>query len=226
MYLLINYYAALPANPYFLNGLRYAPLDGEIYIVDLDEAAGWRDLVDLAHQQTTEGGVARFGNDTYVRDVVCLNCCFYANGPGNYQDAISASEFPWKFTASEIDAACGGESNIVANPGFARLADNWDFSALYAGSPCLDEGIAGSDIGRYENPSTVPTSSQTYYVKPGGVSRELLEEVVIVVVPTQRFTAFARQLGITAAGGYRTISAYDLSALDEKSQPTCRSGFV
>jgi len=65
-----------------------------------------------------------------------------------------------------------------------------------------------------------------FYAKPGGVSRALLDKVVIVVVPTERFRGFARQLGITGDGGYRTISAYDLSALDDQSQPTCRSGFV
>ena len=65
-----------------------------------------------------------------------------------------------------------------------------------------------------------------FYAKPGGVPRELLDEVVIVVVPTGRFRRFARQLGITGDGGYRTISAYDLGALDDRSQPTCRSGFV
>ncbi len=65
-----------------------------------------------------------------------------------------------------------------------------------------------------------------FYAKPGGVARELLDEVVIVVVPTERYERFAQQLGITAAGGFRTISAYDLGALDERSQPTCRSGFV
>ncbi len=65
-----------------------------------------------------------------------------------------------------------------------------------------------------------------FYAKPGGVPRELLDEVVIVVVPTERFRRFARQLGITGDGGYRTISAYDLGALDDRSQPTCRSGFV
>ena len=65
-----------------------------------------------------------------------------------------------------------------------------------------------------------------FYAKPGSVPRELLDQVVIVVVPTGRFRRFARQLGITGDGGYRTISAYDLGALDDRSQPTCRSGFV
>ena len=66
----------------------------------------------------------------------------------------------------------------------------------------------------------------SFYARPGGVTRELLEEVVIIVVPTERFRGFARQLGVTGEGGYRTISAYDLGALDNRSQPTCRSGFV
>jgi|GEM_PF-1661129 len=65
-----------------------------------------------------------------------------------------------------------------------------------------------------------------FYARDGGVPRSLLDKVVIVVVPTERFRGFARQLGITGDGGYRTISAYDLSALDDQSQPTCRSGFV
>ena len=65
-----------------------------------------------------------------------------------------------------------------------------------------------------------------FYAKDGAVPRALLDKVVIVVVPTERFRGFARQLGITGDGGYRTISAYDLSALDDRSQPTCRSGFV
>ncbi len=66
----------------------------------------------------------------------------------------------------------------------------------------------------------------SFYVTPGGVPRELLDEVVIVVAPIDRFRRFAGQLGVTGAGGYRTISAYDLSPVDEKSQPTCRSGYV
>ena len=65
-----------------------------------------------------------------------------------------------------------------------------------------------------------------FYAKDGGVPRALLDTVVIVVVPTGRFRGFARQLGIRGDGGYRTISAYDLGALDDRSQPTCRSGFV
>ena len=66
----------------------------------------------------------------------------------------------------------------------------------------------------------------SFYRKRGGVPASLLEDVVIVVVPTQRFPAFARGLGIDGPGGFRTISAYDLSPLDEQSVPTCRSGFV
>ncbi len=67
---------------------------------------------------------------------------------------------------------------------------------------------------------------KAFYAQSTGVPAELLEQVVIVVVPTERFRRFARQLGVTEAGGYRTISAFDLSTVDQESQPTYRSGFV
>ncbi|MHC4067067.1 MAG: hypothetical protein ACYSUQ_01200 [Planctomycetota bacterium] len=67
---------------------------------------------------------------------------------------------------------------------------------------------------------------ESFYKDPKGVSREVLDNVVIVVVPTARYRRFARRLGITGPGGYRTISAYDLSPVDENSVPTCRSGFI
>ncbi|MCP4250305.1 MAG: hypothetical protein GY778_24950 [bacterium] len=66
----------------------------------------------------------------------------------------------------------------------------------------------------------------SFYKDPQGVPAELIDDVVIVVVPTQRYSRFARRLGITGPGGYRTVSAYDLSAMDDGSVPTCRSGFV
>jgi hypothetical protein len=54
----------------------------------------------------------------------------------------------------------------------------------------------------------------------------ILEKVVIVALPTEGFLQFARQLGITDKGGYRTISAYDLGAFDRGSLRTTRSGFI
>jgi hypothetical protein len=66
----------------------------------------------------------------------------------------------------------------------------------------------------------------SFYAGSDSVPKSLLAKVVIVAVPIEQYRAFAQQLGVTGPGGYRAISAYDLSTLDEKSQPTCRSGFV
>ena len=65
-----------------------------------------------------------------------------------------------------------------------------------------------------------------YYGEFGAVSRSLLEQVVIVVLPQDRYARFAQQLGIRDAGGFRTISAYDLNTLDSRSVTTCRAGFI
>ena len=54
----------------------------------------------------------------------------------------------------------------------------------------------------------------------------ILEQVVIVAVPTHAFADFAQQLGVTGEGGLRTISAYDLSPLKRDSLRTVRSGFI
>ncbi len=66
----------------------------------------------------------------------------------------------------------------------------------------------------------------SFYAGSKAVPKSVLERVVIVAVPIEQYRGFAQQLGVTGAGGYRAISSYDLSTLDEKSQPTCRSGFV
>ena len=67
---------------------------------------------------------------------------------------------------------------------------------------------------------------ESFYRGPKAVPVSLLEKVVIVAVPTQKFAGLARQLGISGPGGYRTISAYDLSPVGEQAQATTRSGFV
>lgn len=67
---------------------------------------------------------------------------------------------------------------------------------------------------------------EAFYRGPNRVSDEVLEKVVIVALPTAKFARFAKQLGITDMGGYRTISAYDLGAFDKASLGTIRSGFV
>lgn len=67
---------------------------------------------------------------------------------------------------------------------------------------------------------------RSYYQNARGVDADALAKVVVIVVPTRKFRAFARQLGITGEGGMRTISPYDLSAVDDSAELTCRSGFV
>jgi hypothetical protein len=65
----------------------------------------------------------------------------------------------------------------------------------------------------------------SFYRGPERIPQSILDGVVIVAVPTQQYSSFAKQLGVSGQGGFRTISAYDLSTVDEKSVPTCGSGF-
>lgn len=67
---------------------------------------------------------------------------------------------------------------------------------------------------------------KTFYTGPKKIPSSLLEKVVIIVVPTKKFARFARQLGVTGIGGYRTISPYSLDILDDQSLSTVRTGFV
>ena len=62
----------------------------------------------------------------------------------------------------------------------------------------------------------------SYYRGPNSVPQEILEKVVIVVLPTERFRDFANELGVTGVAGYRTISPYHLSPLGKAAKPTCR----
>jgi len=66
---------------------------------------------------------------------------------------------------------------------------------------------------------------EEFYAGPDRIPTEVLGAVVIVVVPTEKFAAFARDLGLTTPGGYRTLSGYDLAPFDERAVATCRTGF-
>ncbi len=65
-----------------------------------------------------------------------------------------------------------------------------------------------------------------YYGDFGAIASSLLDQVVIVVLPQDRYARFAQQIGVRDAGGFRTISAYDLNTLDSRSVTTCRAGFI
>lgn len=64
-----------------------------------------------------------------------------------------------------------------------------------------------------------------FYTERYRVPDELLNKLVIVVIPSRRFAAFKNQLGVKGAGGYRTISAYDLEPFNAKAVQTCHTGF-
>jgi len=66
----------------------------------------------------------------------------------------------------------------------------------------------------------------SFYRGPYRVPSAILDKVVIIAVPTSKFAGFAKQLGVTGIGGYRTISPYRLDIVDEDSLSTVRSGFV
>ena len=65
-----------------------------------------------------------------------------------------------------------------------------------------------------------------FYRGPQRVPDALIEQVVIIAVPTESFRRFARELGITGEGGLRTISPYDMTAADQGSVSTIRTGFI
>ena len=99
-----------------------------------------------------------------TRDVALRNCCFYANGVTHLYD----EETTKRQTEAEINSAEGCSGNIVRNPGFAALFDDWDFSSFYEDSPCLTGGAGGTPMGAHASPSLVSVSDKTYYVAMSG----------------------------------------------------------
>ena len=77
------------------------------------------------------------------------------------------------------------------------------------------------DLARRENkplvihliPSNANGAKQIrkFYESRGGIPRQVLDRVVVLLLPQEKFAAFAAKLGIQQVGGMRTISPYDLS---------------
>lgn len=65
----------------------------------------------------------------------------------------------------------------------------------------------------------------SFYTGDRRVPEAVLEKVVVIGVPRERYAKFAQELGVMSPAGYRTISAYDLSPIDATSVPTVRTGF-
>lgn len=110
------------------------------------------------------GLTRNYENATYSGTAILTYSCFFGNGI-NYRDIVSGTNYN---TETEINTVPGWSANIVRNPGFASLANNWNFSALYDNSPCLNAGQGGVTMGAYTNPILVATSGNTYYVDPAG----------------------------------------------------------
>jgi len=119
-------------------------------------------------------GVAGVAEGHQNGEVSLKNCLLYANGFANFYDHDSAAAATKRDgmlnTADEINAISGCTNNIVGNPGFSNLGghytnDYWNFNEFYTNSPALkaNSGYA-RDIGFYQDPSEVPTSTNTYYV--------------------------------------------------------------
>ena len=66
---------------------------------------------------------------------------------------------------------------------------------------------------------------ESFYAGRRRVPDAALEKVVVVGVPREKYGRFAQDLGVMSPAGFRTISAYDLSPVDENSVPTVRTGF-
>jgi len=115
-----------------------------------------------------------------------------------------------------------GRLDAAASPSRKRIfsyeqADEARLLAQQECKPLVIHFVPDSEVGAKQLDS--------YYSGTHRVPDDILEGVVIVVVPSERFAKFKQDLGVQGAGGYRTISAYDLSPFGPKSTPTCRSGF-
>jgi parallel beta-helix repeat protein len=136
--------------------------DGGIWLLGGSSGTVIRDCIFAGN------GLAGLRVDGATR-VLASNNCFFGNGEGNV--FFTGVGKRWE-SASEINSCTQYASvfvnNIVTNPGFSALSRGWNDAVLYSNSPCLDAGTAGTDIGRHENPATVATSANTYYVKTNG----------------------------------------------------------
>jgi len=117
--------------------------------------------------------------------------------------------------ASPVRAAAPDLSPSVYAPDRAKQARD---AAKTGCRPLVVHVVPNSRIGVQE---------VLEFYQPGGeIPADLLARVVIVILPRDRYAKFATELGITDAGGMRTISAYSLDTLDAAGVTTCRAGFV
>lgn len=127
---------------------------------------------------------------------------------------------------------CAAIFLVIAFPSTARAADCPPVISIYLPQDAADARRRAQEQCKPLVVHVVPNSrvgveqAYEFYGRFGKISKEVLDKVVIVLLPRDRYAKFAAQLGINDAGGLRTISAYDLDTLDSKSVATCRAGFI
>ena len=65
---------------------------------------------------------------------------------------------------------------------------------------------------------------KSFYTGKRRVREVVLEKVVIIAVPREKFPLFAQQLGVTSHAGFRTICPYDLRPVDRGAYRTVYDG--
>lgn len=98
------------------------------------------------------------------------NCCVYGNGRGGISVGTYGTLEGEYTTDAEINDHANVTNCVARNPGFADLADDWNFESFYTNSPCLNSAEGGNHMGPYQDPDLKDTSSATYYVDGSGGS--------------------------------------------------------
>lgn len=105
-------------------------------------------------------------------NVVVENCCIWGNATGNIHCYSNGLKVIYD-TNEEVSGAtqfntASFANNVSLNPGFSDLANSWNFNGFYENSPCLNSAQGVDHMGAYQNPTIVPVSSETWFVKTDG----------------------------------------------------------
>ena len=114
--------------------------------------------------------------------VTMNNCIFYENG--GYMLDWGANQVD---SVEDISRLGYGTNNIAADPCFASIG-GFDFRKVYAGSPCIGNGVDGANIGLL-SPAIVPVSHNTYYVNTNGSDGYTMEQAQNPATPWQTIQA-------------------------------------
>lgn len=129
-----------------------------------------------------------YGYLTYGSQIA--NNCIYGNG----QECYNLDPQQRLETEAAINSLSGWTNNIIRNPGYVNLWSNWNFNGFYSNSPCLNSGAGGGDLGAYQDPPLIETSSNTYYVDASaGDDSRTKSQAQSPATPWKTFTNAAAQ---------------------------------